>query len=932
MDEQNENSKDHIRSLGRLLGQVIRSQEGEQTFQIIESIRQSAVAARRGQLEEAQALQTLLHGLTRDQTVSVIRAFSYFSHLVNLAEDAALNQRRRANRLTGKTPARSSLEGALLHLDAEGVNGSALLDALKHTLIVPVLTAHPTEVQRKSILDAERQIAHCLSLMAAPMTASEARLLDQQLLASITTLWQTRMLRTNKLTVGDEIDNSLSYYKSTFLTALPAVYEDLECFLANIFPDTRRKLEGDFRLPAFFKMGSWIGGDRDGNPFVDADTLALALKKQSTMLFDWYLAQVHALGAELSCSNMLVGVSAALKALTERSPDQSVHRVDEPYRRALIGVYARLVATTERLNGVHPDRKAYAPVAGYETATEYLQDLTVIADSLRQNHGAALIAPRLAPLMRAVEVFGFHLATVDLRQSSDMNEAVLAELLQHAEVCENYSELSEVQKVKLLTKELASARILFNPHASYSAHTNKELDVLREACRLRKAYGQDAVLNCIISHTETLSDFLEVMLLQRETGLLKGRVGVDNEVALDLMVIPLFETIEDLRQSEPIMRALLNLKGYDRVLAHQAMEQEVMLGYSDSNKDGGFLTSNWELYKAELALVKLFQSKGVRLRLFHGRGGTVGRGGGPSFEAILSQPPGTVNGQIRLTEQGEIINAKFSNVDIGKRNLESLLAATLQASLLPNQLPDAMLSQFESVMQALSDRAFRAYRAMVYETPGFTDFFFNCTPIAEIADLNIGSRPASRKHLDPAQRRIEDLRAIPWGFSWAQARIVLPGWLGFGSAVMLWVQEAGDEAAKAARVAQLQSMWQQWPFFANLLSNLDMVLAKVDMDVAGHYAALDPDVNRRQRIFTGLQHELQATAQAMTMITGSDARLPNDTLLAASIRNRSAYLDPLNHLQVELIRRHRAGSSDDRVRRGIHLSINGIAAGLRNTG
>ena len=398
------------------------------------------------------------------------------------------------------------------------------------------------------------------------------------------------------------------------------------------------------------------------------------------------------------------------------------------------------------------------------------------------------------------------------------------------------------------------------------------------------------------------------------------------------MVIPLFETIDDLRQSEPIMRQLLSLNGYDCILRHQDMQQEVMLGYSDSNKDGGFLTSNWELYKAELSLVRLFNSKRVKLRLFHGRGGSVGRGGGPTFEAILSQPQGTVNGQIRLTEQGEIINAKFADAAIGQRNLEAVVSATVLASLLPSENKPENITVYEDIMQSFSDSAYRAYRGLVYETPGFTDFFFNCTPIAEIAELNIGSRPASRKHLDPSQRRIEDLRAIPWGFSWAQARIVLPGWYGFGTAVLDWLGEAKTNKLKQEKILMLQSMYKDLPFFINLISNMDMVLSKVDLSLAARYADLDPDVERRTNIFASIKSEWERTVQAITLITQQPERLSNNQFLARSIRNRSAYLDPLNLLQVELIRRHRAGSTDERVRRGIHLSINGIAAGLRNTG
>ena len=446
----------------------------------------------------------------------------------------------------------------------------------------------------------------------------------------------------------------------------------------------------------------------------------------------------------------------------------------------------------------------------------------------------------------------------------------------------------------------------------------------RSASAVRQAR---AIRNYIISHTETVSDLLEVLLLQKETGLLRTR-----EKQLDAMVIPLFETIPDLQRAAGIMNEWMALPLVKELIAHQGQLQEVMLGYSDSNKDGGFLTSNWELYKAEIHLVKVFLDAGVKLRLFHGRGGTVGRGGGPSYEAILAQPPGTVNGQIRLTEQGEIIASKFSNAEIGRRNLELLVAATLEASLMPHAAEGAKAKQlggFEAIMADLSERAYKAYRNLVYETPGFTDYFFSATPIAEIAELNLGSRPASRK----STKRIEDLRAIPWGFSWGQCRLLLPGWYGFGSAITQWV----EEGARDEKIATLQAMFKEWPFFATLLSNMDMVLAKTDLAIASRYAGLVADVELRERIFKRIAAEHGTTLRCLEMITGAHERLAGNPLLARSIQNRFAYLDPLNHLQVELIHRHRALSGDpdkvdERVHRGIHLSINGVAAGLRNTG
>ncbi|MFM0335673.1 phosphoenolpyruvate carboxylase [Paraburkholderia fungorum] len=932
--------KDHplfqdIRYLGRLLGDVLREQEGDTVFDVVETIRQTAVRFRRE--DDSAAAQTLdkkLRSLSPEQTVSVVRAFSYFSHLANIAEDRHRNRRHRIHALAGSTSQPGTVAHALERLVEAGAAATPVLQQFfNEALIVPVLTAHPTEVQRKSILDAQHDVARLLAERDQQLTDRERAQNETMLRARVTSLWQTRMLRDSRLTVGDEIENALSYYRATFLEEIPALYADIE--------EALREHGLAARLPPFFQMGSWIGGDRDGNPNVTAETLEHAITRQAAVIFEHYMEQVHKLGAELSVSNLLAGASDALKELAAASPDQSPHRTDEPYRRALIGMYTRLAASARvRLGeGSVPVRSAgrgAAPVRAkpYDDAAEFVRDLHVLIDSLGEHHGAPLAAPRLSPLARAAEVFGFHLASIDLRQSSDIHEAVIAELLKRAGVEEDYASLSEADKLTVLLAELAQPRPLRLPYAEYSDLVKSELGVLEEARVTREKFGARAVRNYIISHTETVSDLVEVMLLQKETGLLHGRLGDANDPAkAGLMVVPLFETIPDLRNAPHIMRDLIALPGVDALIDHQGNQQEVMLGYSDSNKDGGFLTSNWELYRAELALVSLFNERGVTLRLFHGRGGTVGRGGGPTYQAILSQPPGTVDGQIRLTEQGEVIASKFGNPEIGRRNLETVVAATLEASLLPHgNAPTTELPVFEGTMQQLSDAAMASYRALVYETPGFKEYFFESTPISEIAELNIGSRPASRKLQDPKQRKIEDLRAIPWGFSWGQCRLLLTGWYGFGSAVAAHLDSAPSDAERARRLSLLKKMHKTWPFFSNLLSNMDMVLAKTDLAVASRYAALVSDKKLRKHVFERIVAEWERTSKVLSEITGKSERLAENPLLARSIKNRFPYLDPLNHLQVELLKRYRAGDTNARVRRGIHLSINGIAAGLRNTG
>jgi phosphoenolpyruvate carboxylase len=917
-----------IRLLGRILGDVIREQESPEIYELIEKIRKLSVAFRRDADQEAdKALKKLLKGLSGEHAVSVIRGFTYFSHLANLAEDRHHIRRRAIHERVGDTQ-EGSIEVALQRLRWAGITPKIISQTLAHSFVSPVLTAHPTEVQRQSILSAERDIAELLTerdeikaraavVNAAKdaLTPKELAVNEQRMRARVMQLWQTRLLRFSKLTVADEIENSLSYYESTFLREIPKIYAALEEAL------------GTHPVAPFLRMGQWIGGDRDGNPNVNAKTLQHALKRQADVALRHYLTEVHFLGSELSLSAMLVEFPPAMKALAEKSPDTNAHRIDEPYRRALTGMYARLAATLKSLTGGDAARHAVEPQNPYTDSDSFLADLKVIKASLNSHHAKALAAQRLDPLIRAVEVFGFHLATVDLRQSSDQHEKVVGELLATARIEKDYASLDEASKRTVLVNLLNDARPLRIPGANYSDHTQSELSIFEEARLARTTYGTEAIRHYIISHTETVSDLLEVLLLQKEVGLMCGTL--DDNARVDLIVVPLFETIEDLRNSAGIMREFYALPGIANLIQRSGAEQDIMLGYSDSNKDGGIFTSNWELYRAEVALVEDFErlanSHNIQLRMFHGRGGTVGRGGGPSYQAILAQPPGTVRGQIRLTEQGEVIGSKYANPEIGRRNLETLVAATLEATLL--QPTKTAPRHFLETAAQLSQASMDAYRHLVYETAGFNDYFFGATPIREIAELNIGSRPASRK----ANQKIEDLRAIPWGFSWGQCRLTLPGWYGFGSAVEKFLDRPTDKEQKAA-LALLQKMVKQWPFFKTLLSNMDMVLAKSDLALASRYSELVSDAKLRKRIFTAIEAEWHKTAEAMSLLTGEKHRLANNPALARSIRHRFPYIDPLHHLQVELIRRYRDGKADERVQRGIHISINGIAAGLRNTG
>ena len=919
---------DDIRLLGKILGDIIREQEGESVYGLVEQVRKLSVAFHRDANQKANhELSKLLKGLSSESAVKVLRAFTYFSHLANLAEDRHTIRRHIACERIGSYQD-GSIPVAMKKLHVGGITSKMISQTLEVSFISPVLTAHPTEVQRTSILEAERDIANLLATRDQIKESSKAnnpqkdvllnkdlKANEEQIRARVLQLWHTRLLRFTKLTVADEIENALTYYETTFLREIPKIYSQLEGLLAGK------------PVASFLKMGQWIGGDRDGNPNVNAKTLEYAVSRQAEMVLRYYLTEVHFLGRELSVSALLLQFPKKMQTLAASSPDTNEHRQDEPYRRALTGMYSRLAASLKMLTGLDAARHAIPPQNPYISAHEFLSDLKTIESALISQGAKALADRRLHGLIRAVEVFGFHLATVDLRQSSDKHEAVLAELLNVASIQPDYASLTEEQKRQLLLSLLKDPRPLRVVGYLYSDFAESEIAIFEMAQKMRQLFGNDTIRHYIISHTETVSDLLEVLLLQKEVGLMHETLG--KKSTADLIVVPLFETIEDLRNAAPIMRDFYALPGILDLVKRSGAEQDIMLGYSDSNKDGGIVTSNWELYCAELALVKVFEpleeKHGVRLRLFHGRGGTVGRGGGPSYEAILAQPPGTVRGQIRLTEQGEVIGSKDANPEIGRRNLETLVAATLEATLLKptKQASKAFLEAAAKISQA----SMNAYRGLVYETPGFAAYFFDATPIQEIAKLNIGSRPASRK----AGQRIEDLRAIPWGFSWGQCRLTLPGWYGFGSAVQEFLNQP-NAADKKAALNLLRNMYKEWPFFRTLLSNMDMALAKSDLALASRYSELVPNLKLRQTIFGAIETEWNKTVDALYLVTGDKVRLAKNPSLARSIRSRFPYIDPLHHLQVELVRRYRAGKHDDRVQRGIHIAINGIAAGLRNTG
>ncbi|HWY63546.1 MAG TPA: phosphoenolpyruvate carboxylase [Rhizomicrobium sp.] len=878
-----------IRLLGRLLGEVIREQHGPAAYALVEDIRRQSVGDYRAGSGEI-SLDRLVVGLSRPDMLLLIRAFSIFSQLANTADDHNL---RRQIKALGSGPVQR-LEFST------GLSTRRVRGLLANALFVPVITAHPTEVRRKSILDRETGIGDLLERRerASAQTTDQLEI-DAQLKREIRILWQTRMLRDTRIQVSDEIDNNLSVFARTFLTQVPAVKRRL----ARLF-----QLDGDI-LP-FLRPGSWVGGDRDGNPNVSPETLDYAVRHQAELALDHYLSEIHALGAELSLSDSLVETSADLKKLADSAADISVHQGDEPYRRALTACYARMAATRTALLGRGPARAPRYKAESYATPEEFAADLNIIAASLRENGDTDLAEGRLQNLREAVAAFGFHLATMDVRQNADVHERAVAELLAVAGVGANYLDLEEPARARLLLEELSHARPLRSPYAKYSEETARELAIADRAAALKARFGQGAVANYVISKAATPSDLLETAILMKEAGLFLP--GIAPKAAL--RIVPLFETIDDLRNSTDVMGTYFDQPLVRAMIAGQDNLQEVMIGYSDSNKDGGYVTSNWEIRAGIARLVALGRARGIRMRFFHGRGGAVGRGGGSSFDAIRALPAGASHDGIRITEQGEVVASKYGDPEIGRASLETIIAASLLAELSPEA--DAADGKDGDVLADFSEAAYRTYRGLVYETPNFEVYFREATPLLEIADLKIGSRPASRTK----SGRIEDLRAIPWVFSWSQARVMLPGWFGFGSATA----KIGAE--------KLRPIYKHSASFRTTIANMEMVLAKSSMPIARRYAELVEDRALAKAIMVRIEEEWRATVEAVLSISGQKKLLEADPRLMASIQSRLPYVDALNHLQVDLLRRRRAGDADTDIHRGIHMSINGVSAGLRNSG
>lgn len=852
--------------------------------------------------DSAALIEKVLPQLDEQQTHDLTLACGLFAQILNIAEDVHHERRRQIHEEAGRGGAEGSLTETVRRLKAGKADGKSVQRQLDNTSVTAVLTAHPTEVQRQTVLSFNRRIRALLPQRERCTNADALARLRREIDTILLGLWQTSETRRHKLSVNDEINNGVSIFPMSFFEALPKLYRNMEHDFQMVYPDVC--------VPNILKIGGWIGGDRDGNPFVSAETLRFAFRRHADAVFRFYRGELDKLYRELPLSIRRVKVNDDVMALAALSPDEELARTEEPYRRAIAYIMARAMGKARAL-GLGMGCK-FGFLEPYASAQEFLDDLKKLQRSLIDNGSRLLAEGRLADLIRSVSVFGFHMMPLDLRQHAGKHADVVAELFQHAGL-EDYNSLNEEQKQAVLLRELSHQRPLYSPFITYSDHTRHELAIFNEVRKIKDEFGEDAVTQSIISNCEQPSDLLALALLLKESGLLAVENGKPHS---RINIVPLFETIEALENACPVMETMFRLDWYDALLESRGNIQEIMLGYSDSNKDGGYVTSSWCLYQAELGLVELFKKYDVRMRLFHGRGGSVGRGGGPSYQAILAQPAGSVAGQIRITEQGEVITAKYADPGNAQRNLETLVAATLEAGILPDKKdPDAKL------MQALSDVSFKYYRELITH-PDFIDYFLQTSPIQEIATLNLGSRPASRKTL----ARIQDLRAIPWVFSWMQNRLMLPAWYGFGSAVETLCED------KPETLAALREHAQSNPFFQAMLSNMEQVMAKTDITLAENYAGLSESPDKAKVIFGMIKEEYQRSRKALLDLLQTEELLRDNRSLARSLALRIPYLNALNGLQVAMLKRLRKEPDNPHALLMVHLTINGVAQGLRNTG
>lgn len=926
--------KEEAEILTDLLDDITKNLVCPETFEKISQLKDLS------KTKNYRDLNQLVEQLSNEEMTVISRYFAILPLLINISEDVDL-----AYEINHLNNVDGDYLGKLSSTIKEVAKNEDAQEILENLNIVPVLTAHPTQVQRKTMLDLTNHI-HALLRQHRDVKAG---LINENkwynnLRCNIEIMMKTDMIRDKKLKVTNEITNVMEYYNSSFLQAVP-----------NLVLEYKRlaKEHGlELKQPHPITMGMWIGGDRDGNPFVTADTLKRSATIQSEVILNYYIEKISKLYRHFSLSTSLSNTSEAVAEMAALSSDTSVFREKEPYRRAFHYIQSKLIQTLVNLKEwtmvgeTREDRYAVERLLGasnhqqgpvsdyignrisgalkeisakespaYASAQEFKEDLEKIKDSLLENKSEYLISGEFAELLEAIDVFGFYLASIDMRQDSSVHEACVAELLKSAGINDHYSDLSEDEKCQILLKELLEdPRILSATHADKSELLEKELAIFQTARELKDRLGEEVIRQNIISHATSVSDMLELAVMLKEVGL------IDTEKAR-VQIVPLFETIEDLDHSEETMRSYLSLPIAKRWIASKNNYQEIMLGYSDSNKDGGYLSSCWTLFKAQQQLTAIGDEFGVKITFFHGRGGTVGRGGGPTYEAITSQPLKSINDRIRLTEQGEVIGNKYGNKDAAYYNLEMLVSATINRMIAEQKSPFSMFDRFGEVMDKVVNRSYDIYRDLVFGNEHFYDYFFESSPIKAISSFNIGSRPAARKTIT----EIGGLRAIPWVFSWSQSRVMFPGWYGVGSSFKEFIDEDPEN------IETLRYMYKNWPFFQSLLSNVDMVLSKANMDIAFEYAQLCEEEEVRN-IYQIILHEWQLTKDIILMIEEQDELLAENPYLKESLDYRMPYFNVLNYIQLELIRRQRTGQLPADQDKLIHITINGVATGLRNSG
>lgn len=905
-----EHLREDVRLLGSLLGQVLQEQGGPQLLELVERVRRRAIARRTDpSRENEQSLRSILWSLDRGQTYAVVRAFTLYFHLINLAEEHHRLRTLRDREIRGQpAPRAESVAAAVAALRSEGVGTRRLVSLLERLEVRAVFTAHPTEARRASVLVRLRAVADLLAALNDPQATPEGRRRAVDgLLAHITALWQTDEVRRRRPSPLDEVQSGLYYLERSAWNVVPVLYRDLQEAVEEAFPEARSAAR------PFLRFGSWMGADRDGHPLVTVEVTERTLELQRERVLRLYRGEVAALIGELSVSTRRAGASpelvesleADLKELVEIADDPDFPPATEPYRRKLRAVDERLRRTQLRLAG------------GYGSPREFVEDLERLRRSLKANRGVRLARGRLQDLWMRAQAFGFHFASLDLRQESSVHGRVVAHLLQRAGLARDYLSLPESERTALLARLVSGPPVPLQPEDPEAAEAVR---LFRAIPTWQERFGQEACQTYIVSLTEGPSDVLEVLWLAAQVGLFRySPEGVISR----LHVVPLFERIDELRRCGQVLDALLRIPAYRAHVAAWGDVQEVMLGYSDSNKDGGYLGANWALHRAQKALPEVARRHGCQVRLFHGRGGAIGRGGGPTERAILAQPREALDGRLKLTEQGEVLAARYSNPLIARRHLEQLTSAVIRAALAPSQPADPRQQERrEAIMDDLAERSRRAYRSLVYEDPDFLTYFAEATPIAEITRLNVASRPAARGQPD----RVERLRAIPWVFSWTQTRANLPGWYGLGSAL------DGFARTSPSAMAELRAMYAEWPFFRSVVDNAQISLGTADLDVARLYAELVADEGARERVYRRIREEFDLTVRRVLEVTGQRELLDNSPVLQRSVRLRNPYVDPMNYLQVRLLRERRARPEDPEVAELVHHTVNGVAAGLQTTG